>query len=577
MTMMNSLWGNEFSVDVKSVIEKAKHPKKVKSTEQALRSKSVSVFEKIDLVTADVYRILGRFGNDTRCITSYDELVKYFDNVIENGIISIDTETGDEEGKGSLDTIQCDLMGACIYTPGQKNVYVPVSHRYFDVDAKGNIILKEKLENQLTTEQIATQLQRLLDKNIKCVFTNATFDIEVLFSTCGIKLSPYWDTIPASKLLDENELAGLKAQYKLHVDKDAEKYDIEHLFKGLPYAIFKPEVFALYAATDAKKTFDLYEWQRKQFELPENKEIYELLRTIEIPILDVVVDMELLGINVDAEYAKKMSVEFHRRLAEVQDQIDDELKRLEPQIMQWKLSPEANEKPKVYPAKKTKMSEEDIAEKFPLIDEKGKHYKLDKKSPVDKLSDPIDIGSTTQLQILLYDILKVPQVDKMDPRGTGADILDELANTHHIKICELLIKKRGIDILINNFIDKMPELIKKKTGKLHARFNSYGAATGRFSSSDPSLQQIPSHEKSIRMMFMPGTEYHKVVNEDNVYKVKYYDDVMIDHDVWKRASELSAGDKILNSEGTYDTINYIELIDGTYYIYVHEEGGDVNE
>ena len=61
----------------------------------------------------------------------------------------------------------------------------------------------------------------------------------------------------------------------------------------------------------------------------------------------------------------------------------------------------------------------------------------------------------------------------------------------HIEICDLLIQKRGVDILINTFIDKMPELIRKKTNKLHAKFNSYGAATGRFSSADPNLQNIP--------------------------------------------------------------------------------------
>lgn len=155
----------------------------------------------------------------------------------------------------------------------------------------------------------------------------------------------------------------------------------------------------------------------------------------------------------------------------------------------------------MYPAKKTKIKEEEIPLKFPLVDEKGNHYKLSGKSPAQQLSDPIEVTSTTQLQILLYDIIKVGVVDKKDPRGTGTDILKELANK--VEICKVMLKKREIDILINTFIDKIPEYVKDD-GTLHARFNSMGTVTGRFSSTNPNLQQIPAHEKSIRMMFIPS-------------------------------------------------------------------------
>ena len=114
----------------------------------------------------------------------------------------------------------------------------------------------------------------------------------------------------------------------------------------------------------------------------------------------------------------------------------------------------------------------------------------------------------------------------------------------------------------------MPELIRKKTGKLHATFKSYGAATGRFSSKDPNLQNIPSHDKAIRMIFTPGTEYHEVTNVGNVYKVKSVDDVMIDNDIWKRVKDISLGDKILTSDNTYDEIKDIQVVGDYYYLYV---------
>ena len=357
-------------------------------------------------------------------------------------------------------------MGLCIYTPGLKAAYIPVNH----IDRLTN----EKLLNQITEDQINEQLSRL--DNTKIIFHNATFDIEVIKTTCGIKLKTYWDTLVGAQLLNENELKGLKIQYKLHVDPEQDKYDIEHLFKGLPYEIFEPELFAMYAATDALITYRLYEYQLNEFEKPENKEIYELLKTIEIPILDVIVDMELTGVEVDLSFAEKMSKIYHKRSDDIQKELDVELEKLEPKISAWKLTPEANKR---------------------QIGRTGKEG----KSKSEQLANPIDLGSPTQLAILLYDILKVPVVDKKTPRGTGADILEELSKS--IDICKIMLKKREVDILINTFIDAIPTFVQKD-GRVHAKFNTCGTQTGRFSSTSPNMQQIPSHDKTIRLLFKPS-------------------------------------------------------------------------
>ena len=78
----------------------------------------------------------------------------------------------------------------------------------------------------------------------------------------------------------------------------------------------------------------------------------------------------------------------------------------------------------------------------------------------------------------------------------------------------------------------------------------------------------PSHDKAIRMIFTPGVEYNYTYNEDGVYKVRSYDDVMIDNDVWKRVKDVSLGDKILTSDNTYDEIKDIKLVGDYYYLYV---------
>ena len=70
------------------------------------------------------------------------------------------------------------------------------------------------------------------------------------------------------------------------------------------------------------------------------------------------------------------------------------------------------------------------------------------------------------------------------------------------------------------------------------------------------------------MIFTPGVEYSDTYNEDGVYKVKYFDDVMIDNNVWKRVKDVSLGDKILTSDNTYDEIKDIKLVGDYYYLYV---------
>ena len=255
-------------------------------------------------------RILGGYKDDTITIKTKEELVNYIDKSIENGIISIDTETNN-----SLDPISCKLMGPCIYTPGEKSVYIPVNH----VDP----ITHEKLDNQLTESQIKDEFSRL--NNTKIIMHNGKFDYQVIKCTCGLELSVYWDTMIGARILDENEKsAGLKQQYRDKIDSSVEKYSIDHLFENIEYAVVDPSLFALYAATDAMMTYKLYKWQKDQFMQPENSGIYKLFRDIEMPLVEVLAEMELKGIEVDQEYADLLSKKFHNRL----DAIDEKIIRL---------------------------------------------------------------------------------------------------------------------------------------------------------------------------------------------------------------------------------------------------------
>ena len=101
--------------------------------------------------------------------------------------------------------------------------------------------------------------------------------------------------------------------------------------------------------------------------------------------------------------------------------------------------------------------------------------------------------------------MHVPVIDDENPRGTGEDILKGLAEDY--RLCALMLERRENAKLLTTFIDKLPELINPKTGRLHSHFNSTGTKTGRFSSTNPNLQQIPSHNKVVRMMFRADPGY----------------------------------------------------------------------
>lgn len=455
---MTSLWGEEFNApadNTKRLLEKVNSKKEVK-VESAIKSKKLSIEEKMGLIADNVHRILGVYEQNTTVIKTKQDFVSYINSAVVNGAIAIDTETN-----RSLDPLTCKLVGLCIYTPGQKNAYVPINH----TDMSGN-----RLAWQCTEKDVAEQLKRV--DNLDTIYHNGKFDLQVITCTCGFTPRVYWDTMIGARLLDENERAGLKQQYISKIDPSIEKYSIEHLFEGVDYELFAPELFALYAGTDAFMTFKLYEWQRRLFELPENANLFNLFMTVEMPVMKVASDMEMTGVCIDEEYAKRLSKKYQKRLVEISRGISEELDKYKPIIEAWSHTDKAN-------------------------------YKTTGKSKLEQLEDPINVESPTQLAILLYDILNISPIDKEKPRGTGEEILSNI----DLPICKYILQKRGVLKLLNTYIDKLPKCVSPVDNRLHAHFNQLGADTGRFSSSDPNLQNIPSHEDAIRMMFCASPGY----------------------------------------------------------------------
>lgn len=535
--MGGSLWGEEFTVkkpEVKKVLAKVNNPKDPKVIKRVSKSSALSILDQLALIRTNVEKVLGRYADTTRLITSIEELHKYIDKAIFNGEIAIDTETNN-----SLDPISCKIMGPCIYTPGEKSVYIPVNH----VDP----ITHEKLDNQLTESQIKDEFSRL--NNTKIIMHNGKFDYQVIKCTCGLELSVYWDTMIGARILDENEKsAGLKQQYRDKIDSSVEKYSIDHLFENIEYAVVDPSLFALYAATDAMMTYKLYKWQMKQFDLPGNERIKWLFHNVEMPVMKVAAEMELTGVEIDSDYAKRLSNKYHQKVDLVDKGIADQLRSIRPIIEKWRETPEAKFKP---------------TSKKP---NKNGEYTL-QKSKSEQLADPPQLTSPTQLAILLYDVFNTPVIDKKSPRGTGEDILTKIDNP----LCELIIEKRGVEKLIGTYIDKLPTCINSVDNRLHAHFNQLGTDTGRFSSSDPNLQNIPSKEKAIRMMFKATSGEYEVPMSEDTYRVIKWDQIQTSSG-WKRGMDLKSGDTLSSGE----KIVSVSSDDGLYLSITvqHQEGDD---
>ena len=123
-----------------------------------------------------------------------------------------------------------------------------------------------------------------------------------------------------------------------------------------------------------------------------------------------------------------------------------------------------------------------------------------------------NIDSPKQLSEILFDKLELPQIKK---RSTDASVLEELKSQH--EIISLILEYRQRTKLKNTYLDKLPAMVNARTNRLHASFNQTVAATGRLSSSDPNLQNIPIRNeigRKIRSAFIPSSDEYVVLSAD---------------------------------------------------------------
>lgn len=426
-----------------------------KAKKSPVTVKGNGLLDKINFIRQFVEEHLGKYKDAYVCIRDIKTLRKYVDTCLSDGRIALDTETT------GLNVFVDKIVGISLDSKSNKPAYIPINHVTYNI-AENNYT---RIADQLTVEEILPELMRLAEID-ECDMFNAPFDRRVIRHNFGIDFPCTWDCAIAAKILNENlsekeyKLKPLHSRYVLNGEED--EFSFGDIFNNVGFDKVPIDVATLYAGHDAVDTTELGDFQREYI-------YYDPICTfedrngmngaswcffnIEMPCIDATIEMEENGITLDLDYQKGLSEKYNKIKGDILDKFYASLAPYEEQLNELRISGV-------------------------------------------KIDDPININSTKQLAILIYDVLKLPVVDKRHPRGTGEEILGKMNNP----ITSILLEYRGVEKLIGTYIDKMPSYLQAD-GKVHCGFNQYGARTGRYSSSKPNMQNIPSHIKDIRPMF----------------------------------------------------------------------------
>ena len=296
------------------------------------------------------------------------------------------------------------------------------------------------------------------DESVAKIGQNIKFDLMVL-ANLGIEVRGFkYDTMILHYLLDPESRHGMNYLARTYLNYDP--IEIETLIgrgtKQLTMDMVAVDRVAEYAAEDADITFQLKEvlWPRVEAE-----GLADLYRRIEEPMIDVLAEIEMTGVRIDTENLARYGAELSRQLETLEEKIR-------------------------------------IAADEPSL----------------------NVNSSRQLGEVLFAKLRIdpkPRMTKTKQFRTDEEYLQSLAGRN--PIVGLILEYRGIKKLLSTYIEALPQLVNRKTGRVHTSFNQAVTATGRLSSSNPNLQNIPVREeqgREIRKAFIPSDDQHLLLSAD---------------------------------------------------------------
>jgi len=295
------------------------------------------------------------------------------------------------------------------------------------------------------------------DASVRKIGQNIKYEYIVL-ANYGIKLAgEFFDTMVASYLLNPSKpnhnLEEISIEYLNHKMTTPIEELIGKGKKAITMDLVDVDRVCAYCCEDSDVTLRLARILEKEIA---DKSLDDLFYKVEMPLIEVLASMEITGVSIDSDYLAGMSAEMERKLGRLTKKI------------------------------------------YEIADEE------------------FNINSPKQLSVILFDKLKLPVIKRTKTGiSTDEEVLTKLSRSHPLP--ETLLEYRELAKLKSTYVDALPSLINPRTGKVHTSFNQTVTQTGRLSSSDPNLQNIPIKTEEgarIRKAFVPSGRGNTLISAD---------------------------------------------------------------
>ena len=412
------------------------------------------------LKTQNFKNLLSRFGGQVAEVKKTVSQDRKYELVLELSQLEKWIERIKAQGYVAVDTettslnaLQANLVGVSLSVTPHEACYIPLGHNLPPRD----LLNQNQVPEQLPRDKVLNLLKPILENpGILKIGQNIKYDMLVL-SRYGIEITPIDDTMLISYVLDGAQHGhGMDELSTLHLDVTPIPYkEVAGTgTKQISFADVALDKACEYAAEDADITLQLHEILKPRLLEEKLVTIYE---TLDRPLVPVLFEMEKTGVKVDVDSLKSLSHDFGKRL---------------------------------------EVLEKEIQESAGLT---------------------FNVASPKQLGEVLFENLGLPggQKGKTGAYSTSADILEELSNQGHA-IADLILEWRQLSKLKSTYTDALINQINPTTGRVHTSFSQTIANTGRLSSSDPNLQNIPirtEEGKKIRRAFIANQGY-KILSAD---------------------------------------------------------------
>ncbi|WP_145106554.1 DNA polymerase I [Cereibacter sediminicola] len=357
------------------------------------------------------------------CVRDAEALAAWIARIRERGHVAIDTETT------SLDEMRAELVGISLCVEAGSACYIPLGHRAGGGDLFGS---SDLVADQIPLDLALSMLKPVLeDEAILKIGQNMKYDAKI-FARHGIRVAPIDDTMLMSYAMHAgrhghgmDELCDTYLGHKpIAIKTLLGSGKSQITFDRVPV-----DQAVCYAAEDADVTLRLWRLFKPQLHRARVTTVYE---TLERPLVPVLAEMEMAGVQVDRDTLSRMSNAFAQKMA-----------GLEAEIHQL-------------------------------------------------AGGPFNVGSPKQLGEILFEKMGLPggTRGKNGAWGTGADVLEDLAAEGH-DLPARVLDWRQLSKLKSTYTDALQEHIHPDTGRVHTSYSIAGANTGRLASTDPNLQNIP--------------------------------------------------------------------------------------